>query len=506
MKAFLPMNQSRLLAGRFRVPLHVRTLKNKRPRLSGRVASLFLSSILSLPFFSYAEANASFEDAIVKVAADVGKSVVSISSVAREKIGANLDKRSPFDKFNDDSFGKFFEDFFGSQPEIEFKRIGLGSGVIVDKNGYILTNEHVISGTTEIKVKLSDGREFDAQVTGSDKRSDLAVIKINATGLSAARLGDSDNLKIGKWVVAVGNPFGFAIDNPEPTVTIGVISALHRYVPALGRRERTYDELIQTDAAINPGNSGGPLVDLDGEVIGINTAIISLSGGYQGLGFAIPVNKIKRVLPKLMKGEKITYGWLGLSIQDLNEDLRNYFGVKELVGIIVVKVYNNSPASRAGIKEGDLILTFNNQPVKASRDLISIVSAFEIGAEVPLKILREGKEINLNIKIGQSPKDIKTLEKEPQAPQHKTFRGLEVDDLNPMHRQRFKLRENSGVIVAYIEESSPADRSNLIVGDVIIKVNGKEIKNKEDFIAAVSKVKESWLLKTNRGFTVIKEK
>jgi len=466
---------------------------------------LFLFILLT-GTFSYAQPGGNLEDAVIKVAADVGKSVVSISSVGREKIGVNLPERSPLNRFNDDSFRNFFEDFFGTQPEVEFKRIGLGSGVVIDKNGYVLTNEHVVLGASEIKVKLSDGREFDAQVAGSDKRSDLAVIKINATALTPVKLGDSDSLKIGKWVVAVGNPFGFAIDNPEPTVTVGVISALHRYVPALGRRERTYDELIQTDAAINPGNSGGPLVNLDGEVIGINTAIISLSGGYQGLGFAIPVNKIKRVLPKLMKGEKIAYGWLGLSIQDLNEDLRNYFGVKELAGIIVVQVYNNSPASTAGVKEGDLILAFSDQPVKASRDLISMVSAFEIGASVPLKILREGKEINLNIKVGQSPKDIKTLEEESDAPQHKTFRGLEVDDLNPMYRQRFKLRENSGVIVAYIEEASPADRSNLVVGDVITKVNGKEIKNKEDFITVISKTKESWLLKTNKGFTVIKEK
>lgn len=471
-----------------------------------RVLLFFLSAVLSFPALLNAQSGVNFEDAVVKVAADMGKSVVSISSVGRETIGTSLGERQRFNRFNEDSFGRFFEDFFGNQPEVEFKRIGLGSGVIIDKNGYVLTNEHVVSGATEIKVKLSDGREFDAQVVGSDKRSDLAVIKIEAVNLSPAKLGDSDSLKIGKWVVAVGNPFGFAIDNPEPTVTAGVISALHRYVPALGKRERTYDELIQTDAAINPGNSGGPLVDLNGEVVGINTAIISLSGGYQGLGFAIPVNKIKRILPKLMKGEKIAYGWLGLSIQDLNEELRDYFGVKETAGIIVVKIYNNSPALKAGLREGDLVLSFNNQPVRASRDLISMVSAFEIGAEVPLKILRDGKETSLSIKVGQSPKDVKTAEEVPEASQRKTFRGLEVDDLNQAYRQRFKIKDNYGVIVVHIEENSPADRSNLVVGDVITKINGKEIKNKEDFEVLVSKVKESWLVKTGRGFTVIKEK
>jgi serine protease Do len=332
------------------------------------------------------------------------------------------------------------------------------------------------------------------------------VIKINATNLPAATLGDSDNLRIGKWVVAIGNPFGFAIANPEPTVTVGVISALHRYIPALGKRERSYDELIQTDAAINPGNSGGPLVNLDGEVIGINTAIISLSGGYQGLGFAIPINKVKRVLDKLMKGEKVAYGWLGINIQDLNEDLRSYFGVKEATGIIVVKVYGDSPAEKAGIKEGDLILTFDNQPVKASRDLIRMVASYEVGAELPVKILREGKEITFKVKIGEGPKDLGKLEEAQGQKERTTFRGLAADDITPAYKQRFRLKDEEGVIVTYIEDNSPADKSTLNVGDLISKVNGKEVKNKEEFIAAISKIKGSWLLKTNRGFVVIKEK
>jgi len=239
--------------------------------------------------------------------------------------------------------------------------------VIIDKDGYILTNEHVVSDATQVKVKLSDGREFDAETKGVDKRIDLAVIKINAKNLPVAKLGDSDELKIGQWVLAIGNPFGFAIENPEPTVTVGVVSALGRYLPVLGRRDRGYDDFIQTDAAINPGNSGGPLVNLKGEVIGINTAIITTSGGYQGLGFAIPINKAKKVIDKLAKGEKISYGWLGVNIQDLNEDLRNYFGIKEKEGVIVLKVYKDSPAEKGGIKEGDLILSFKSQPVKTTR-------------------------------------------------------------------------------------------------------------------------------------------
>lgn len=471
-----------------------------------RITFIFIA-LLSFCVYAYPQMHIDLEEAIIKVAADSGKSVVSISSVAKEKVSSRFGQPAPFGQFNDDSFHRFFEDFFGGSPDMEFKRMGLGSGVIIDKSGYILTNEHVISGATEIKVKLSDGREFDGQIIGSDKRTDLAVIKINAVNLPVAKLGDSDNARIGKWVIAIGNPFGFAIENPEPTVTVGVISALHRYIPALGKRERSYDELIQTDAAINPGNSGGPLVNLDGEVIGINTAIISLSGGYQGLGFAIPINKVKRVLDRLMKGEKVVYGWLGINIQDLNEDLRSYFGVKEAAGIIVVKVYSDSPAEKSGIKEGDLVLALDNQPVKASRDLVRMVSSYEVGAQLPMKILRDGKEMTLKVKIGAGPKDLDKLEEVQGQKERTTFRGLAIDDLNPTYRQRFRLKEEEpGVIVTYIEENSLADKSTLNVGDVISKVNGKEIKDKEGFIASVSKIKGSWLLKTNRGFVVVKEK
>jgi serine protease Do len=464
---------------------------------------LLLCLGINLPVFG--ENHFDLEDAISKVAFDVGKTVVSISTVEKERIGVQF-PQAPFNDSGDEGLRRFFEEFFGAFPDAEFKRIGLGSGVIIDKNGYILTNEHVVSGASEIKVKLADGREFDAKTQGVDKRSDLAVIKIKAVDLPVAKLGNSDNLKIGKWVVAIGNPFGFAIENPEPTVTVGVVSALHRYLPALGRRDRSYDELIQTDAAINPGNSGGPLVNLDGEVIGINTAIISLSGGYQGIGFAIPVNKAKKILTKLTKGEKIVYGWLGVSIQDLNDDLRGYFGIKESTGIIIVKVYANSPAEKSNLKEGDLILAFNNQPVNTSRDLIRMVSASEVSSQASVKILREAKEMNVNITIGKSPADLTNIEEEQGQSKRETFRGLAVEDISQEYKQRFKIKEPQGVVIVYIEDNSSADRTNLMVGDVIIKVNGKEIKNKQDFISTVSKIKGSWLLKTSRGFVVTKEK
>ena len=452
----------------------------------------------------YSQNNQNLEKSIVNVASSVGKAVVSISAVVKEKVGGRFGFGSPFEGLEGDYFRGFFEDFFGEGLEREYKRMGLGSGVIIDREGYILTNEHVISGASEVKVKLSDGREFDAQVKGTDKRTDLAVIKIKAKRLPIAKLGNSANLKIGQWVIAIGNPFGPYIENPEPTVTVGVISALHRYLPALGRREASYDDLIQTDAAINPGNSGGPLVNLKGEIIGINTAIITTSGGYQGLGFATPIAKAKRILDKLIKGEKILYGWLGVNIQDLNDDLRNYFEIKEKEGVIVLKVYKNSPAEKGGLKEGDLILAFDNKPVGAIRDLIKMVSSLEVGKRVPIKILRSGKTMVFNIKIGKMPQDVEEPEEYPKDTKA-SFRGMKVDDLNPVYKRRFGIKANSGVVITDIEDGSAADKSKLSVGDLIVKVEKKIIRNKKDFKAATSRIKKSCLLKTNRGYFVLRK-
>jgi len=475
---------------------------------------LVLACMLLVTISLYAARSNDLGSATVKVASDIGKSVVSISSEVKEKTGSFRDFYfgSPFEEFEGDFFQRFFEEFFGAMPEQEYKRLGLGSGVIIDEEGYILTNEHVVSGATQIKVKLSDGRELDAQIKGADKRSDLAIIKVDAGNLPAAKLGNSDTLQIGEWVVAIGNPFGFAIENPEPTVTVGVVSALRRYIPALGRRERSYDDLIQTDAAINPGNSGGPLVNLDGEVIGINTAIITTTGGYQGLGFAIPINKANKILDKLIKGEKILYGWLGVSIQDLNDDLRNYFGIKEPEGVIIVKVYKDSPAQEGGLQEGDLILSFNDQPIKTTRDLVKTVSFAEVGTSAAVRVLREGKEQSVKIKIGKRPEDIEEMELGPAEEVGEAgeavFRGMAVEDLTQVQKKVFRIpeREAEGAVITYIEEDSPAQRSGLMVGDIITKVENKKIKDKKDFVSLTSKIKGDCLLKTNRGYFVLKEK
>jgi len=452
-------------------------------------------------FSVYAQSYKDLEESTTKVAAQIGRSVVSITAVIKESTGRRLYFGSPFGGLEDDLFRRFFEDFFGDIPE-EFGRMALGSGVIIDKDGYILTNAHVVSGAKEVKVTLSDGREFNAAVKGTDARTDLAVIKIRAKDLFAANLGDSNSLKIGQLVLALGNPFGISTEyqNPEPTVTLGVISALHRYLPAISGRS-SFDDLIQTDAAINPGNSGGPLVNLNGEIVGINMAIITRSGGYEGIGFAIPINKAKRILSRLIKGEKILYGWLGVSIQDLNDDLRNYFRVKEKEGVIVVKVFKDSPAEKAGMKEGDLILSFDNKPVKNTRELVDLVTQAEVGKTAPLAVVRDGNELALKIKIGARPEDIEKIE----TVEIVGFRGMEVEDLSPYLKQRFRIRDEQGVVIVNIEEGSPAYKAGLSIGDLIVRIENNTVENREDFENAVGDIKGDCLVKTNRGYFVVKE-
>ncbi|MCF7887045.1 MAG: Do family serine endopeptidase [Candidatus Omnitrophica bacterium] len=468
-----------------------------------KIIIILILVVCSVPT-SFSAGVSELEKATIKVAEDVGKSVVSISSVIKEKIGEQFYFSSPFEGDTNDPFQRFFEDFFQTPPQREYKRIGLGSGLIIKKDGYILTNAHVISRATDIKVKLSDGREFNAKITGSDLKSDLAVIKIESDDLPVANLGDSSKLKIGNWVIAIGNPFGFAIENPEPTITVGVISALKRYLPALGIRKTGYDNLIQTDAAINPGNSGGPLVNLKGEVVGVNVAILTRTGGYQGLGFAIPINKTKRIIDKLVEGQEVLYGWLGVNIQDLNQDLRNYFNIKKREGVIAVKVYQDSPAQRGGLKEGDLILAYNQKPIQTTRDLVRMVIETEVGQKANLLILRNGKEKNINVKIGKKPESFDRAEQSTLRGQA-SFRGMSVEDITPYLRQQLGLKQQEGVVIVDIEDGSSAQDSGLQQGDVIREIENKEVKNIKDFKDVTAAVKGSCLIKTSRGYIVLKK-
>ncbi len=449
-----------------------------------------------------------FEDAVINVAGSVGKAVVSISTEHTAKIpgGRSYYFSSPFGQSplgGNDALRKFFDDFFGEIPEREYKQIGLGSGVIIDSQGFILTNEHVINDADKISVTLPDGRNFKAEVKGKDPRSDLAIVKINATNLPLARLGDSGNLKIGQWVVAIGNPFGFALQNPEPTVTAGVISALHRTLGRTLSAERDYNDLIQTDAAINPGNSGGPLVNLKGEIVGINVAIFSTTGGYQGVGFAIPVNNAKRILNQLIAGKKITYGWLGVTVQDLTDDLAKYFGLPDNNGVLVAKVLENSPAQKAGLEERDIIKQVGTQPINRVKELLNIVAEAPVGSKLQMKVIRDKKEIALEVTIGERPENPE--ENPTEGVVSGGWRGLKVEDLTPELVQRFSIQERQGVVITEIAPNSPADAVNLNPGEVILEINKQPVNNTADFEKVTKDLKGDALVRTSRGYFVIKE-
>ncbi len=442
------------------------------------------------------------EGAVINVANTTGKAVVSISTehTARLSERRKVHFNSPFG--NDETFRNFFDDFFGELPQRDYKQSGLGSGVIIDADGYILTNEHVVSGADKIMVTLSDGREFKGEIKGQDLRSDLAVIKINAHQLPIASLGDSDSVKIGQWVVAIGNPFGFIMQNPESTVTVGVVSALHRSLGRTISRERDYNDLIQTDAAINPGNSGGPLVNLKGEVVGINVAIFSTSGGYQGVGFAIPISNAKKVISRLIAGKKILYGWLGVTVQDLTEEMAKYFGLSGKSGVLVASVLQGSPAQKAGVKEGDIIRQFDAKAVNNTKELISTVSNTEVGKKVKITVIREKKEVDLSVEIGERTQE---LEKEsPVKPAADTWRGLSVEELNPELARNFNIQEKSGVLVVAVEPGSACDDAGIIPGDLILEINKQPVKSLSDYQRVIKAASGDSLVKTGRGYFIIK--
>lgn len=312
----------------------------------------------------------SLQEAFIDVSKEAGPAVVSIST---EHIERYQTVYRPFAQFKDDFFKDFFNDFLVVGPQMEFKRIGLGSGVIIDKDGHILTNEHVVHGTSKITVTLPDGREFEGRLKGFDEYSDVAIIKIDSKEeLPFVRLGDSDDVQIGQWAIAIGNPYGFGVENSEPTVTVGVVSALNRSLPRTNKRVREYKDLIQTDAAINPGNSGGPLLDIYGDVVGINVAILTHSGGSEGIGFAIPINISKKVMEDLKRTEDVkpedVKCWSGIKVSDITDEIQARYKLPPESGVIVIDVEPFSPAGRSGIREGDVIHEINRIPIRNMKD------------------------------------------------------------------------------------------------------------------------------------------
>lgn len=432
----------------------------------------------------------------VKVAGELGDTVVSVKTKTTRRVEVAPRAFGQRDNLT----RHFFEDFFQALPDREVERRGLGSGVIIDPDGYILTNRHVINDAHEITVGLSDGRRFEALLKGSDPRSDLAVLKIEAEDLPFASLGDSEDLRLGEWVMAIGNPFGFVITGAQPTVTVGVVSALDRAIPDLSGQQRSFRGLIQTDAAINPGNSGGPLVNLDGKVVGINNAIITTTGGYQGMGFAIPVNRVKEVLGSLMLGEEILYGWLGVGVQQLTEPLIEYLGIEKEKGIFILEVVQGSPADNIGLREKDVIVSVDGKTVYDVYAFSDKISSSRPGSILSIEILRQGNLKKKEVEIGSYPREETiTLSRYDAV----TLRGLTVVSLTEDIILENNIPVGEGVMVVKVEKGSPASRAGLTKGDVITHIEGESVSNQEEFFEIIGRNRGKCLLRTLRGFVVL---
>jgi serine protease Do len=362
----------------------------------------------------------------------------------------------------------FFGHRFGPQRRPDFKQPGLGSGFIIDRDGYIVTNNHVVDGADTIKVVLKDETEYPAKVIGRDPLTDIALIKIDAQGnLPTVPLGSSDDLKVGEWVTAIGSPFGL-----QYTVTAGIVSAKGR---AIG--SGPYDNFIQTDASINPGNSGGPLINMNGEVVGINTMIIA---GGQGIGFAIPIDMVKGIVTQLKTDGQVTRGWLGVTIQDLKGDLAEYYGLKGKTGVLVAGVVPGDPADQAGIKPKDVIIDVNGQAVTTSRDLTGLAANLGVGDKAEVTILRNGESKTLDVQIGKRPLTMASVSGNSQKKKEGEY-GFSVTDLTPEMARRYNLEDTSGVMVVGVAPKGKADAAGIQQGDLIIEINHQNVDSVQDF-------------------------
>ena len=397
--------------------------------------------------------------------------VVNISTTQVSESRGQQEFGSPFG--DEDPFNDFWRRFFGGPlPRGPQRQRSLGSGFIIDADGSILTNNHVVENAQKIVVKLSDDQEFEAKVVGRDAKTDIAIIKINAkTALTAASLGDSDRLDVGEWVVAIGNPFGL-----DSTVTSGIVSAKGRHIG-----QGPYDNFIQTDASINPGNSGGPLINLRGEVIGINTAIFSRTGGNMGIGFAIPINLAKELLPQLRGKGKVTRGYLGVLIQKVTPEIAESLGMERGYGALVANVSKDGPADKAGVKVGDVIVEFDGKEVKDSAELPIIVARTPVDKKVRMKVLRDKKEVALSVAVGEL-KDEEVVASVPE----KGELGLTVQKLTPQLAENLGLDKTDGVVVTAVEPGSAADEAGIRRGDVIVEVDRKPVRGVEEYRKAIA--------------------
>jgi serine protease Do len=466
--------------------------------LFGLMGAYFMSSDLFRGSVGYTAAidDLSAPAGFTGLAERVSPAVVNIRTVKTIKDGGQVFRhfqREPWGQNN--PFKEFYEKFFGEEMQKEFKQPSLGSGFIIAKDGYVVTNNHVIEGADQIRVKLNDENEYDAEVVGRDPSTDIALLKIKSDhDLPVVSLGNSDNLKIGQWVVAIGSPFGL-----EHTVTAGIVSAKGRVIGS-----GPYDDFIQTDASINPGNSGGPLINMNGEVVGINTAIIA-SG--QGIGFAIPINLAEGVITQLQSEGEVTRGWLGVAIQDITEEMADYYGIENKTGVFVADVFKGDPADQAGIKAKDIILEVNGKKTGSSRQLTSMIAGIAVGQTATLKVLRDSQEKIFRVKVAKRD-EAGTASREPARKHGEEF-GIQVSDLTPEIAGRFNIAETSGIIVTDVAADGKGAQADVRVGDVIKEINHREVTSRKDYQAILDKIKPGdpvnlFVWRKSSGFLVVK--
>lgn len=407
---------------------------------------------------------------------DHSASVVNISttSVVKRGIMPNM-PRSPFG--DNDPFEEFFKKFFGESPQQEFRRRGLGSGFVISEDGYVVTNNHVVDKAEDIQIILEDGKKYKADIVGKDAKTDIALLKIEPeTELQAVTLGDSDNLKIGDWVMAIGNPFGLGY-----TVTAGIVSAKGRSL-GLG----AYDDFIQTDAPLNPGNSGGPLFNLNGEVVGVNTAIAARG---QGIGFSIPINMASHIINQLRESGNVTRGWLGVVIQAITPEIAESIGLPDTNGALVADVSDDGPADKAGIKRGDVIIKFNGEDIRDFSDLTKMVALSDPGSKVELVVKRNGEEKNIELTLGE----LKDSKDKAQKLNSDKRLGMSVEEITPELASRHNLDVQKGVIITDVQRASDAWEAGFRPGDIILQVDKKQIETLEDYNKAIEDMSEGKL-------------
>ena len=448
---------------------------------------LILSALFWVP---RALATGTIPESFSSIAKKASPAVINIRTVQTIQGGGPVFRHffnSPNGK--DDPRNEFFRRFYNGAPQREYKRNSLGSGFIIDKKGYIVTNNHVVDNADEIQVIMNDGKEFDAKILGRDPKTDLAVLKIESDqDLPTIQFEDSDNLEVGQWVVAIGSPFGL-----EHTVTAGIVSAKGRVLGS-----GPYDDFIQTDASINPGNSGGPLLNLDGKVVGINTAIIRHG---QGIGFAIPVTLAKKIIEQLKDDGEVTRGWLGVVIQNLNKDVADYYGAKDAKGALVMDVVKGDPADRAGIQPKDIILEVDGKKIENSRGLINSIAGIDVGQKVDILVLRSGKEKHLTVQIAKRD-DLVVSESGMD------WIGIDILEMTNEDARKYNMSEKEGLLVNRVQKGSKADTARIWMGDIIKEINKQSVNTTKDYYKAINSIKKGDSLKMlikrkGQGFIVM---